>query len=820
LPPSSFEILFPALNVTFGNIESGFQQHRKCAKPKSKPTQNNNRQPNSAQNTNRKDSDRTQKNFSHKIDKPRLQANYTMKQRLKDPMPRFRQINDILKLMTKKDHIRNIGIIAHIDHGKTTMTDSLLAQAGLLSPQIAGQARALDYLEEEQKRGITIKTANISLLHEIENKPYIVNLIDTPGHVDFTGKVTRALRAIDGTVVVVDAVEEVMVQTETVTRQALNESVKPVLFINKVDRLIKELRLSSEQIQKKLVHIINDFNNLIELYGEPEIKDKWKVDPTKGSVAFGSALHKWGFTLDIAQKKGIKFNDVVVAYQKETHQQLQTIVPLANAILNMTVHHLPNPVQAQKYRIPKIWKGNIESEIGQAMLNCSDEGPTVICITMTQMDPHAGLIATGRLFSGEVKEGDHAYLVGAKKDQRILQVSMYMGAYREIVDRIDAGNIAALLGLESARTGETVVDFAHGDIVVPFERIQYVSEPVITVALEPTHPKALPRLIDAMQRLSIEDPNLQTTINKETGEILLSGIGELHLEIAVKFLKDYAGGDLEIITSKPIVVYRESVAGQGIIALSKSPNRLNKLWVQVEPLEEKVIEMIEKSEITEDMNPKQVAARLQKEAGWSADEAQKAWAIEEHRNMLIDITKGVQYLQEAQDTIISGFKWGCERGPLCEEPIRGVKVKLVDAQLHENAVHRDPAQIMPATRRAMFGSFLTAKPSLVEPVYKISVSVPAQRVGQVSGIITRERGRITSSEQRDLITSIVGFIPVAQTFGLTGEMRSATSGHAFWQLTFDHWEEIPENIASPIIQEIRKRRGLPLEIPTADKFIG
>ncbi|MFB0501565.1 MAG: GTP-binding protein, partial [Candidatus Bathyarchaeia archaeon] len=363
-------------------------------------------------------------------------------------MPKFRQTSEIIKLMAKKQDIRDVGIIAHIDHGKTTMTDSLLAEAGLLSPKIAGEARALDYLEEEQKRGITIKTANISLLHEIEGTPYVVNLIDTPGHVDFTGKVTRALRAIDGVVVVVDAVEEVMVQTETVTKQALEERVRPVLFINKVDRLIGELKLNSDQVQSKLLRVIRDFNNLIDLYGEQEHKEKWRVDPAKGTVAFGSALHRWGFTVDLAQQKGIKFSDVVEAYQKERWQELQKTIPLHDAILSMVVKNLPNPVEAQKYRVPKIWKGELESEIGQAMLKCDENGPTVICLTSAQMDPHAGLVATGRTFSGSIREGDRIYLVGAKKDYRVQQVSMYMGAFREVVDRIAAGNISALLGLD------------------------------------------------------------------------------------------------------------------------------------------------------------------------------------------------------------------------------------------------------------------------------------------------------------------------------------------------------------------------------------
>ena len=409
-------------------------------------------------------------------------------------------------------------------------------------------------------------------------------------------------------------------------------------------------------------------------------------------------------------------------------------------------------------------------------------------------------------------------MVGAKKDYRVQQVSMYMGAFREIVDKIVAGNISALLGLELARASETLVDFAYKDSMIPFERIKYVSEPVITIAIEPKHPKDLPRLADIMHRLSIEDPNLVATINKETGEYLLSGMGELHLEIAVKFLKDYGGG-LETITSPPIVVYRESVAGQGVVAMAKSLNKHNRFWIQVEPLEEKVIELIEKGEITEEMEPKRIGAALYREAGWPANEARNVWAMEEHKNILVDMTKGIQFLEEARDIIIAGFRWAAQNGPLCEEPMRGVKVKLMDVQLHEDPVHRDPAQIMPAVRRAFLGSFLTAQPMLIEPVYKIGVSVPPQWVGEVTGIITRKRGRIVASEQKGPITMINGYIPVSETFGLSADMRSATSGHAFWQTQFDHWEKVPESLALTVMEETRKRRGLSPEIPKPSKFI-
>src|SRR3989304_6117905 len=447
-------------------------------------------------------------------------------------MPKFRQTADILKLMGKKELSRNLGIIANIDHGKTPLTDSLLAGAGLLSSKVAGSARVLDYLEEEQKRGITMKTANISLLYQTANGSFVINLVDTPGHVDFTGKVTRALRAIDGAIVVVDAVEEIMVQTEIVTRQALEERVRPVLFINKVDRLITELKLNAEQIQKKFTRIIGNFNDLIEVYGESPFKDEWKVNPAKDSVVFGSALHRWGFTLSTAQQKSIRFSDVIEAYKNAEYEKLQKTIPLQDAILDMVVKNIPSPLEAQQYRVEKIWKGSIASEVGQAMVHCDDNGAAVMCITNVQADPNAGMIATGRLFSGTVKNGDKVYLINARMESVVQQVSIFMGAFREPANQVVAGSLAALSGLELAKAGETMVDGEHKEGMGPFERIKYVSEPVVTGAVEPKNPRDLPFLLEALDRLPIEDPNLATEVNRETGEYLLSGIGELHLEVA------------------------------------------------------------------------------------------------------------------------------------------------------------------------------------------------------------------------------------------------------------------------------------------------
>ncbi|MEM0197214.1 MAG: GTP-binding protein, partial [Sulfolobales archaeon] len=215
-------------------------------------------------------------------------------------MPRYKTVEQIQSIMGNIDQVRNIGIIAHVDHGKTTTSDLLLAASGIISMKVAGEALALDYLDVEQKRGITVKAANISLYHEFAGKPYVVNLIDTPGHVDFSGKVTRSLRVLDGALVVVDAVEGVMTQTETVLRQALEERVRPILFINKVDRLIKELKFTAQEVQQRFVEIIKTMNSLLSEFAEPEFKEKWAFDPVKGTVILGAARDKWGITVPIA----------------------------------------------------------------------------------------------------------------------------------------------------------------------------------------------------------------------------------------------------------------------------------------------------------------------------------------------------------------------------------------------------------------------------------------------------------------------------------------------------------------------------------------
>jgi elongation factor 2 len=733
---------------------------------------------------------------------------------------RVKVVSEIEKIMSNIEQVRNIGIIAHVDHGKTTTSDSLLAAAGIISERIAGEALVLDYLTVEKQRGITVKSANISLYHEYEGKPYVINLIDTPGHVDFSGRVTRSLRVLDGAIVVVDAVEGVMTQTETVIRQALEERVRPILFINKVDRLIKELKLSPEQIQQRFVEIIRDVNNLIDLYAEPEFRKKWKLNPAEGTVAFGSAKDKWGISIPMVKKKGITFKEIIQAYQsgsKEKVAELAKLMPLHEALLDMVVKFIPNPREAQKYRIPKIWKGDLDSEIGKAMINADPNGPLVFYINDVRVEK-AGLVATGRVFSGTLKQGEEVYLVTSGEKGRILQVSLYMGPFREVTKAIPAGNIGAVMGLENVRAGETVVSFAYREQAAPFEQLRYVSEPVVTIAVEPTKIQDLPKMIEALRKLTIEDPNLVVKINEETGEYLVSGMGPLHLEIALTLLREKFG--VEVKASPPIVVYRETVRTASQVFEGKSPNKHNKFYISVEPLNEETIELIQKGIVTEDQDARERARILADKAGWDYDEARRIWAIDENINVFVDKTVGVQYLREVKDTILAAFRLAMREGPLAAEPVRGVKVILHDAIIHEDPVHRGPAQIYPAVRNAIWAGMLTARPTLLEPLQKLDIRTPMEYVSNIAAVLARKRGRILEVQSMGMVARVIAEIPVAESFDLAGELRSATAGRAFWGTEFSRWAPVPDSMLEDLIRKIRQRKGLPPSPPDLKDLIG
>jgi len=726
---------------------------------------------------------------------------------------------EIVDLMKDPKHIRNIAIAAHIDHGKTTLTDSLVAGAGMMSEQLAGTQLFTDFDKQEQERGITIFAANVSMVHDIETtdakgvshpETYLINLIDTPGHVDFGGDVTRAMRAVDGAVILTDAVEGVMPQTETVVRQALHERVKPILFINKVDRLIRELKLTPEQMQERFVGIITQVNRLIQKYAEKEFAEGCMVKVDDGSVAFGSGYRKWAISVPYMKKEGITFKDIIDYTTSGNDEELSRRAPLHRVLLNAVVKHLPNPADAQKYRIEKVWHGSLESEIGKSMLAMDPNGPLAIIITKVVPDPHAGLVATGRIFSGTLRKGQEVRLVSQHMTKRIQQVSIYKGPQRVQMDEISPGNIVGIVGLTDTFSGETLCDPERE--IEPFEAIKHMFEPVVTKSIECKDPKDLPKLIMFLRQISREDPTLAIKINEETGEYLVSGLGELHIDAKIERPLKEKG--LNVTTSPPIVIYRETVRLESPEVEGKSSNKHNRFYVKVEPMEPGLYEALADGRIEEKNVRKYLKELIPKlvEAGMDRDEAKKLYDIF-NRNSLVDVTKGIQYLSETMELVTEAFERVMDNGPLCGEPCTGIKIKLTDAKLHEDAIHRGPAQVLPAVSDAIKEAVLRAKPTLLEPVQVIRIDVPEELMSNAMNQVQNRRGTVLDVKTEMGAAIVQSKLPVAEMFGFEGQLKSATGGKGFYSLVDVRFERLPEDLKTATIQKIRERKGLSKDIP-------
>ncbi len=716
-----------------------------------------------------------------------------------------RMADRVFSLMKNHDQIRNIAICAHIDHGKTTFSDNLLAGAGMMSDEIAGSARALDFHDDEQERGITIDSAAVSMVHKYDDKEYLINLIDTPGHVDFGGDVTRAMRAVDGSIVLVCASEGVMPQTETVLRQSLKERVKPILFINKVDRLIKELQLTPEQMQERFVKIIAHVNKLIKQL-TPEGEEPWQVSVQDGSVCFGSAFHNWAMSVDFMQKKNISFTEIIDAYngQDEGYKDLKKKAPLHEVVLNAVIKHLPSPSKAQPNRIPQIWKGDLESEDGKALLNCDPNGPLFLVITKIVVDPQAGEIATGRLFSGTIKKGDSVYLNIAKTNMRVQQVFVYNGAKREIIDSASAGNIIGVAGLK-AMPGETIT-FKPSE---PFEKISHIFEPVVTKAVEAKKPSDLPKLIDIMRVIQKEDPSIKIELNEETGEHLMHGMGELHLEVIENRIRSEKGIDIK--TSPPIVVYRETVTKPSEVAMGKSPNKHNHLFFKVEPLDDATVEAIRSGKLPEGRIKKkeqQIMVRdILNELGWDSKVSPKVKDIF-NGNMFVDMTRGIVHIGEIMEMVLDMFEDVMNAGGVAREPGFKMKVMLTDVKLHEDAIHRGPAQLYPAVRDGIRAAIQMASPVLYEPVQTLQFEAPEEYMGEISKLIQNKRGQLLDMETEAGRVIVKGKMPVAEMFGLSNDLRSATGGRGSSSLIDQTFERLPDELQQKTIAQLRERKGL------------
>jgi elongation factor 2 len=738
-------------------------------------------------------------------------------------MVKVKNPETIAKLVTEGSYEKKriFSITAHIDHGKTTATDYLLRRAGLMRPEDAGQLQMTDSDDEEQERGITIFTSVVLLAFNDPRKPddeepYIIQLNDTPGHISFTGEVSRALRGSDGAIILVDALEGVMTQTETNIRLAVGEEYcKPVLFINKVDRLISELKLSPQETFAKIDKITREVNDLIRKV-RPEGSD-WSIDFAKNSVAVGSAKHGWGFTYEILLEKNLKPQDVFEKYNEGDIQWLRDNLPLDEPMLRMIVDHLPDPVSASKYRIPHVWSGDLNSELGQALQKSDSKGPLYGMITKIFLDPKRNYQATliGRVFSGTFDQTDSIYLINSDTSQRVKRLGVM--EITDILDipKIPAGNLFALFGF-ICPSGETFMlandvpkDREERSRITSFEKIHYVCEPVVSRSIKPKDPHEIDKLDEVVSKWLKADPTAEYRRDEESGEFILSGIDPLQIEILTKRINN----QVQINIGEPIIVYREKITKKSPDYYTKSANTHNRILLYIEPLDETTEHLIETGKVNDLQNEKDRAAILRDEAGWDAKEARRVVDVY-HGSVLVNGAAGLQRFDRVKSYISAAFRDWLGNCIIAKEPAAGIKVVFTDMTIHEDPRHTQYGQIAGMFFSAVSLAMLDANPHLFEPVQRIDIKTPQGTEGSVTTIVSKRRGRITNVIPEGEYVRIQGQIPAAETIGIADDIRGSTQGRAFFGYEFLGFEKVPASSEESLILDIRKRKGMPEELPS------
>merc|ERR1719391_1349408 len=436
---------------------------------------------------------------------------------------------------------------------------------------------------------------------------------------------------------------------------------------------------------------------------------------------------------------------------------MRTWLPAGETMFYMITVHLPSPVTAQKYRAEMLYEGPNDDESFKGIKNCDPEAPLMMYVSkMVPTSDKGRFYAFGRVFSGKVATGQKArimgpnFVPGQKTDlyeKSIQRTILMMGGRVEAIEDVPAGNICGLVGVDQflVKTGTiSTLKEAHN-----MKQMKFSVSPVVRVAVEPKNPADLPKLVEGLKRLAKSDPMVQCMI-EESGEHIIAGAGELHLEICLKDLEeDHA--QIPLKQSDPVVSYRETVSEESnIMCLSKSPNKHNRLFMKAVPMPDGLPEDIDNGEVTAKQDFKIRGRYLADKYEYDITEARKIWCFEPDTtgpNIVIDATKGVQYLNEIKDSVIAGFQWASKEGVLCDENMRGVRFNIYDVTLHTDAIHRGGGQIIPTARRVLYASALTAAPRLMEPVYLVEIQCPENAVGGIYGVLNRRRGHVFEESQ-------------------------------------------------------------------------
>merc|ERR1712176_489674 len=410
---------------------------------------------------------------------------------------------------------------------------------------------------------------------------------------------------------------------------------------------------------------------------------------------------------------------------------------------------------------------------------------------------------------------------------------MGMGRYVEHIDTVPAGNTVGLVGVDQYIVKTGTITNESGKDAHNMKQMKFSVSPVVRVAVEPKNPQDLPKLVEGLKRLAKSDPMVLCQ-TEESGEHIIAGAGELHLEICLKDLEeDHAGIPLK--KSDPVVSYRETVSAESDqVCLSKSPNKHNRLYMIAKPMPDGLAEDIDNGDVTDKQDFKIRGRYLADKFEYNVDEARKIWCFGPEGtgpNIIIDASKGVQYLNEIKDSVVAGFQWASKEGVLCDENMRGVRFNIHDVTLHADAIHRGGGQIIPTARRCFYACVLTAEPRFMEPVYLVEIQCPQDSTGGIYSCLNRRRGHIFEENQvaGTPMVYVKAYLPVNESFGFTADLRSQTQGKAFPQCVFDHWQMIPDDpmeetntkptSSFTIVTETRKRKGLKEGVPALDNYL-
>ncbi|KAI9866584.1 MAG: hypothetical protein M1813_001136 [Trichoglossum hirsutum] len=812
-------------------------------------------------------------------------------------------------LMNYPEQIRNVALAGHLHHGKTALMDMLVLETHDIGDRLEKkngkkrdeQLRYTDVHVLERERGISIKAAPMSLvLQSSKGKSHLFNILDTPGHVNFVDEVASSLRLVDGVVLVVDVVEGVQVNTEQIIRYAVLEDLPLTLVINKMDRLILELKLPPTDAYFKLKHVIEEVNTVIEntLPGQGERR---RLSPEKGNVAFACSNMGWCFSLpsfarmyaesypgineadfavrlwgdiffnpksrkftrkSIEEKSKRTFVNFVLEpiYKLYSHtlsespedlkgtlatlgislkpSQYKTDAKVllrlvceqffgtATGFVDMIVEHIPSPLEGARKKLEHYYTGPLDTKIAAAMESCNQDGPLVIHVSkLFNTSDASGFYSFGRVMSGTARPGQQVRVLGEgytlddEEDMTNATISDTWIAetrYNIPTSGVPAGNWVLLGGVDNSivKTATLVPPRIEDDEdVYIFRPIKHFTESVFKVAVEPINPSELPKMLDGLRKINKSYPLVITKV-EESGEHVILGTGELYMDSVLHDLRRLYS-EMELKVSDPVTRFCETVVETSAIkCYAMTPNKKNKITMVAEPLDPGIAEDIENSKVSIKDPIRKVGKFFEDNYGWDLLASRSIWAFgpdDMGPNILQDDTLPSEVdkklLGTVRDTIRQGFSWGTREGPLCEEPMRNTKFKIMDVALASEAIFRGGGQIIPTARRACYSSFLMASPRLMEPMYSCIMTGPADSVSSLYTVLARRRGHVLSDGPiaGTPLYLVKGLIPVIDSFGFETDVRIHTQGQATVFLVFDRWSIVP---GDPLDKEIKLR---PLE---------